>query len=283
MGLIHLDAVKEIAKANAKAMYEDAAQPSVRVVGKAVAQCASLFATPVGRIAEIFEGNLHKYIDKLEGINEAELVEPDTRILVPVLEKLRYTDDDLVSDYYTQILASASIKDQSKKVLVTFIEILNRLSADELKILEYMNSADNYAQVEKLTAEEAVKYQVAENSTRVVITGGFPILDVNMHKKGEPDYVTLARGFNLISRHIKLAAPENISVYIDNLASLGLVEKEDSKSYSLFKMYDFMKKDAYIKKIESEVDSKYEVKFVNGRVDITNLGLKLLNLGMKIK
>lgn len=109
-------AVKEITKANATALYQDAAQPSIRVVGKTLAQCTSLFATPVGRIAEIFEKNLHKYIDRLEGFEEKELVPPDPRILVPILERLRYTDDEMVSDYYAQILATASTVEHAKKV-----------------------------------------------------------------------------------------------------------------------------------------------------------------------
>jgi len=46
-----IEAVKEIVKANATAVYEDSAQPSVRVLGKTLAQCTSLFATPVGRMA----------------------------------------------------------------------------------------------------------------------------------------------------------------------------------------------------------------------------------------
>lgn len=274
-------AVKEIVKANATVIYKDAAQPSVRVVGKALAQCTALFAAPIGRVAEIFEKNLHKYIDKLEGLKERELVSPDTRILVPILEKLRYTDDEKVSDYYAQILATASIKDQSKKVMVTFIEILNRLSADELRILEYINSEENLAQIEALNTEEAKKYQVNENTNKVSVTGGMPVLDINIHKKGEPEYSPVRKNFSLITESIKLVTPENIGVYIDNLISLGLIEKEGNKRYAIVKIYSFMKSHAHIKKLESTIGEGNELKFVEGRIDTTDLGLKLLSMGMK--
>jgi len=104
------EVIKEIVSANAEAMYNDAAQPSVRVVGKALAQCVSLFVTPAGKVAEILEKNLNKYIDKLGKLKEEEIVSPNTRILVPILERMRYTDDELVSDYYAQILATASTR-----------------------------------------------------------------------------------------------------------------------------------------------------------------------------
>ncbi|MFA6973487.1 MAG: Abi-alpha family protein [Parcubacteria group bacterium] len=279
--IITMDAVKEIAKANAKAMYEDAAQPSVRVVGKALAQCTSLFATPIGRTAEIFENNLHKYIDKLEGIQEAELVAPDTRILVPILEKLRYTDDEVVSDYYAQILATASIKNQSNKVMVTFIEILNRLSADELKIIEYVNSKENYAQVEGLTSEELVKYGLHEDVKKVSITGGFPVLNINIRKKDDPAYNTLRKNFSLIPELMKLIAPENIDMYLDNMMSLGLLKKEQDKRYAFTKIYEFLEKNSYIKKVESKIGEDRRLEIERGRIDITNLGLKLLSLGGK--
>lgn len=279
--IMTLDAVKEIAKANAKAVYEDAAQPSVRVVGKVLAQCTSLFVTPIGRTAEIFENNLHKYIDKLEGIKEAELVAPDTRILVPILEKLRYTDDEVVSDYYTQILATASIKDQSKKVMVTFIEILNRLSADELKILEYVNSRENYAQIEDLTDEEAIKYNLHKDIKKVPIMGGFPVLNINIRKKDDPAYNTVRKNFNLIPELIELVVPENIDMYLDNLMSLGLLKKEQHNQYAFGKIYNFVEKNSYIKEVESKIGEDRKLEIERGRIDITNLGLKLLNLGKR--
>lgn len=102
--------IKEITKANAEALYEDAAKPSIRVVGKSLAQCVALFSRPVGRMAEIFEKNIHRYLDKLEGIKEEDLIEPNTRILVPILEKMRFTDEEKVADYYAEILATASKK-----------------------------------------------------------------------------------------------------------------------------------------------------------------------------
>ncbi|MBL7045619.1 MAG: hypothetical protein ISR99_01115 [Parcubacteria group bacterium] len=103
--------IGEIIKANTEEVYKDSAQPSVRVIGKSLAQCVSLFTTPVGRMAEIFETNIHRYIDKLDGLKEEELVAPDTRVLVPILEKMRFTDQEKVADYYAEILATASKKE----------------------------------------------------------------------------------------------------------------------------------------------------------------------------
>src|SRR3989344_1290827 len=208
--LPEITAIKEIAKANATAVYQDAAQPSIRVVGKTLAQCISLFATPVGRIAEIFEKNLHKYIDKLEGLKENELVSPDTRILVPILERLIYTDDEMVSDYYAQILATASTAEHAKKVSVAFIEILNRLCADELKILEFINSKENKLMLSKSDGE---KY-------RIDLFGVLPVINVQINQK-EGGYVVAVKNLSHLPEKVKLNSPENINMYLDNMFALG--------------------------------------------------------------
>jgi hypothetical protein len=138
-------------------------------------QCVSLFATPLGRTAHILEKNIHKYLDKLEGLTEDKLVSPNTRVLVPVLEKMRYTEDETVANYYAEILATASKKEHAHKVLITFIEILNRLSADEIKILEYINSPFNNISIPELTEAEIKQHGLSKDIRNVNITGSLPV------------------------------------------------------------------------------------------------------------
>ena len=183
--------VKEIIKANVSVVYEDAAKASVRVVGKSLAQCVSLFTTPLGRMAEIFEKNIHRYIDKLDGLSEEEIVAPSTRILVPILEKLRFTDEEKVADYYAEILATASQKDRASRVMVTFIEILNRLSSDEIKILEYISSPLNNVPIPKLTEDEVKKHNLDINIDYLNVTGSFPTIDINLYNDKQSGFKIL--------------------------------------------------------------------------------------------
>lgn len=275
-----ISAVKEIVKANATVVYSDAAQPSVRVVGKSLAQCTSLFTTPVGRIAEIFEKNIHRYLDKLEGIKEEDLVAPDTRVLVPVLEKLRFTDEEKVADYYAEILATASKKEHASKVMITFIEILNRLTADEILILEHIISGNNNVSLPGLTEEETSKYGLPKGTEFVNISGSFPVVDVKRVKKSTSGYSIINKNFNLLTDVIVLKAPENIDSYVDNMTSLGLLERSYSFVYVIDKIYESLEKSsrcAVIKR-EIELDDTYKANFTRGRIDITDLGKKLLSL-----
>lgn len=264
-----IQAIKEIAKANALAVYQDAAQPSVRVVGKAVAQCVSLFATPVGRMAEIFEKNLHKYIDKLEGLREEEIMSPDSRILVPILERLRYTDDEMVSDYYAQILATASTVEQAKKVSVAFIEILNRLCADELKILEFINSADNKVLLTNDTGNQWKSF-----------TGILPVINVHINQKGG-GYSLVVRNLSYITDKIKLNCPNNFNMYLDNMFALGLLLKPAMVRVHDNDIYNFLKQNLIIKEVEKLLTEGQSIGYDEARIETTELGRQLLQIASR--
>lgn len=265
-----IQVIKEIAKANALAVYQDAAQPSVRVVGKAVAQCVSLFATPVGRMAEIFEKNLQKYIDKLEGLREEEIVSPDSRILVPILERLRYTDDEMVSDYYAQILATASTAEQAKKVSIAFIEILNRLCADELKVLEFINSEDNKVLLANNTAEGQWKS----------FTGILPVINVHINQKGG-GYLLAIKNLSYITDKIKLSCPNNFNMYLDNMFALGLLLKPAMVRVHDNDIYNFLKQKPVIKEVEKLLTEGQSIGYDEARIETTELGRQLLQIASK--
>lgn len=278
-----LEIIKEIAKANAEALYKDAAKPSIRVIGKSLAQCAALFSRPVGRMAEIFEKNIHRYLDKLEGLDESMIVSPNIRVLVPILEKMRFTDEDKVADYYAEILATASKKEHSSKVLVTFIEILNRLTADEIKILEYINSTSNIVEIPELTDAEVTDHGLPKDTKLLSITGSFPISDIRRSIEGQTGYRVLKKNLSYFTEKIKFDSPENIDSYIDNMISLGLIEKKHNFKFAIDKIYhrhgnhpDFLKF-----KLEAESDPKIKITLEHGRIDITDLGNKLLALCSK--
>ncbi|MFA5997792.1 MAG: DUF4393 domain-containing protein [Candidatus Paceibacterota bacterium] len=274
------NAVKEIVKANATAVYQDAAQPSIRVVGKSLAQCVSLFASPVGRMAQIFEKNIHLYLDKLEGLKEEDLVSPDTRILVPILEKMRFTDEEKVADYYAEILATASKKEHASKVLITFIEILNRLTADEIKILEYINSPSNRVVIPEPTDAEIAQHGLEKGTRDVVITGSLPVMEIQRTVEGQTGYKVIAKNFNCLPEVVKLGASANLDAYIDNMISLGLIERQPNFVFAVDKIYHHLENNPRAIAIKDliETDQKIKAKFQHGRIDITYLGKKLLSL-----
>ena len=272
------NAATEIVKANTTALYQDAAQPSVRVVGKALAQCTSLFVTPIGRMAGIFEKNIQRYLDKLDDLTEDKIVPPDTRILVPVLEKMRFTSEEKVAEYYAEILATASKKETADKVMITFIEILNRITADEIRILEFISSPNNFVIVENFTETELTSYGLPKNISKLTLTGSLPVVDVNLHTTSKTGFRTLVDNFNYLREKVSLDYPNNLEAYLDNMISLGLLEREFSKTFAIKKIYDCFEKHDAIEKMKKGLKQNQSIELEKGRIDITNLGRKLLIL-----
>jgi hypothetical protein len=267
-------AAKEIVKANVSEIYKDSLQPSVRIIGSSLAQCASLLVSPVGRVAVIFEKNINKCLDRLDGVTEDNLVEPDARIAVPVLEKLRYVSDEKVSDYYVEILAFASQKNKKNRVMLSYIEILNRVTADELKILEYINSKENNANISGWTDEEKAKYGIGNDIQFLALQGTIPIIAVKIKQK--IGYKMLIKNFNNLSEKISLDSHESIPSYIDNLISLGLVNRMFAETLAVKPIYKQLKNHKEISNIPLEHDQ--EIQTDEGKIDLTDLCKSLLAL-----
>ena len=278
--------VKQIVESTALEAYKDSTKPALQVIGKSLAQCVSLFATPIGRTAQILEKNINKYLDKLEGYTKEDLVSPDTRILVPVLEKMRYTEDEEVSNYYAEILSAASKKDTKGKVLLSFIEILNRVTSDEIKILEFINSVKNTVIVEASTImNEQVKLLnpslKPDALINVPLGKAVPMIDVQIGTEGTLGYHVILNNFNLLPYNVFLEFPENIDSYLDNLISLGLLHIPHGKGFANEAIYKPLKEHKKVKDLEENLQNKQKINFENSRVDLTNLSLKLLSLCSK--
>jgi hypothetical protein len=266
------EAATEIVKANVSEVYKDSLQPAVRIIGNSLAQCASLFVSPVGRVAVIFEKNINKCLDRLDGVAEDNLVEPDPRIAVPVLEKLRYVEDAKVSDYYAEILASASQKDKKNMVMLSYIEILNRVTADELKILEYINSEQNTADVSSAKTEDKIQYNIPENIQYLGLRGSLPVIDVKLMQK--VGYHMAVKNFNNLPDKISLDHGQNIAAYIDNLISLGLMIRPFAEHLIQKPIYNELRNNPVISVMSLMPDQKIEI--VEGKIDLTSLCYSLL-------
>lgn len=164
--------------------------------------------------------------------------------------------------------------------MVTFIEILNRLTADEIKILEYIVSPSNNVTIPELTDEEAKKYGLDKNIKIINLSGSLPITDIKRETEGQTGYSVLRKNFNCIGECIKLDAPENVNSYIDNMISLGLIERKHNFTFAVDKIYHYLENHSEVLKIKSELESnpKIKIKLGNGRIDMTDLGNELLSL-----
>lgn len=182
-------------------VYQDLAQPGVKVLGQAlgtVLEFSTSFLLPVKLLNEKFRLNftrrLNEYKEKLEAIPEDKRCEVHPQIGLPIIEKLSYTTSDEIADLFTNLLASASSRDTVNTAHPAFISMIERMSSDEARILEYLKD------------EEDIQY-----------------CDINAYSNQNSGFDTLFEHVTMIEEDVSLSYQENTNAYLANIVSLGIL------------------------------------------------------------
>lgn len=182
-------------------VYGDLAKPGVRQVGKALDTVLGLGNTilwPITLANEksrmSLEKNLEAYRTKLEIVSEEKIVEVPPEVGVPIAEKLTYIRDQGLADLYVNLLAKASIIETANQAHPSFVNVINNLSPDEAKFIQYFVDLENLIFL-------AAKW--VDKSTGIYNIAGDLLLSP--------------------ARTESLTFPENIAAYLSNLSGLGLI------------------------------------------------------------
>ena len=181
--------------------YGDLAQPSVKAVGNAlgtVFEFSTSFLLPVKLLNEKFKLNftkrLNEYKEKLEQIPEEKHCEVHPQIGAPIIEKLSYTTNEEIADMFTTLLANASNVDMVNTAHPSFVNMIERISPDEARLLKYLQGKTD------------IQY-CTFNGNAI---------------KGE-GYRTLADHVTLLDKDVNMQYPQNINAYLANFISLGIL------------------------------------------------------------
>ena len=182
-------------------VYGDLAQPSVKAVGNAlgtVFEFSTSFLLPVKLLNEKFKLNftkrLNEYKEKLEQIPEEKQCEVHPQIGTPIIEKLSYTTNEEIADLFTTLLANASNVDMVNTAHPSFVNMVERMSPDEARLLKY------------LKGENEIQYCTFNGN---VLEG-----------KG---FKTLADHVTLLDNEVDFQYPQNVNAYLANFISLGII------------------------------------------------------------
>ena len=182
-------------------VYGDLAQPSVKAVGNAlgtVFEFSTSFLLPVKLLNEKFKLNfekrLNEYKEKLEQIPEEKQCEVHPQIGTPIIEKLSYTTNEEIADLFTTLLANASNVDMVNTAHPSFVNMIERMSPDEARLLKY------------LKGQEDIQYCVFQGNA----------LDGN-------GFFTLFDHVTILDEEVKFTFPQNINAYLANFVSLGIL------------------------------------------------------------
>lgn len=199
----------ELVKAGANVLgqfYQDLAQPSVKAMGQALATVFELCPNSLLTLKLWtekrklnFAKRLNEYKEKLEQIPEDKRCEVDTQIGTPIVEKLTYTTNDEIADLFTTLLANASNIDTVNRAHPAFIDIVGRLSEDEAMIIKHLKGQSD-----------------------------IPYCSFNAVLNNEDGgYITLSDHVTMLPFVTKLTFKENITAYLSNLISLGIIVDMD--------------------------------------------------------
>ena len=182
-------------------VYGDLAQPSVKAVGNAlgtVFEFSSSILLPVKLLNEKFKLNfekrLNEYRVKLEQIPGEKQCEVHPQIGTPIIEKLSYTTNEEIADLFTTLLANASNVDMVNTAHPSFVNMIERMSPDEARLLKY------------LKGKEDIQYCVFQGNA----------LDGN-------GFITLIDHATTLEDEVEFAFPQNVNAYLANFVSLGVI------------------------------------------------------------
>ena len=185
--------------------------PATQQVGMALGNTLGLLntATLLFRFVNVYsQENFKRYTDKVKYIPEEKIKEVEPEIAIPLIEKLSYTGNSDLAEAYANLLAKASNKDDVDLVHPGFINKLNSMSPDEVRILEYLKDF------------KSISYIVFRA----------------INKK---DSRTQNLSYRLIGLESILGlAPNRIQQHIENLISLSILRDRDDASLAEVQKYE---------------------------------------------
>lgn len=234
-------------------IYGDLAQPSVRKVGAAletVFEFSTSLLLPLKLLNEKFKLNFEKrlndYKKKLEQIPDDKVCEVNPQIGTPIIEKLSYTTNDEIADLFTSLLAKASSSETVNLAHPSFVQLIERLSVDEARLIKHLSGQDF-----------------------------IPFVSFDAYVKDGSGFNTILKNGTLLQWDVELIFPQNIKTYLDNLTSMGILDsshgnyKTDESYYKpLLEKYQFEE----VSKKYQDTDHYSKVEYSKSYYQITDFG-----------
>jgi hypothetical protein len=122
-----------------KKVYEDGLSESVQETGKISTdfiKATRLFTAPIQYLGA-YQDRLTKHLNKVrEGVPEERQIEAPTSLSGPIMDRLKYLEDDnYLTDLYVSLLQRAIDKERINEAHPAFFHIIEQLSPDEAFLL----------------------------------------------------------------------------------------------------------------------------------------------------
>ncbi len=261
--------------------YNDLFKPGMKKAGEALSTVidgANLILLPLKLINSksrvYFDNNLKKYSDKINANEELTLTQVPQYVGLPILDKLTYLDENELAETFINLLTKASFEETLKLVHPAYLSILERLSADEAKILFHFKSQafipyiDIYGHkyVEKIKKPEFLGQSGSKTKEQLT-----EIINYSTQDK-QSIYLKLAWNLTGIENKVDLMFPENIDIYLENLELNGLIQFER-------KMHNINYTDEY----ENLINVVYKENYNKLEKDISKMDISEFKIELQIR
>ncbi|WP_288956330.1 DUF4393 domain-containing protein [uncultured Polaribacter sp.] len=237
-------------------IYNDGFSPVTKQLGKALGTLGEVFNSAIYPIkfgveeVKLFQkkqelrryNNLLKYANKLKLIPKENIVEVPTEILIPVVERFSYTSKEELVNAFINLLTRASSKDTRDMAHPSFIHIIDRISSDEARILDYLGNNNNFLVLVSGEHKTVVKTTGDLTNEKSLYRLALILTDIDKYTS------LIFKADKELKDKVNLDFHNKTDFYFENLLSLGLIEFVESYSDSEMK---------YIDKVVEETKNSY--------------------------
>lgn len=262
------DALSELLKSAADTIevipeiYEDGLQPTVQEVGKLVARVPRAINAALSQF-DLWILNREYNIEetkkllakKLENISIEKIVPPEPYVAVPALQAISYSmDNNELRNLYANLLSKAMNIDTKDLVHPCFTDIIKQMSPLDARVLQ-----------------------------SIMVNSVTPIIHISVGTNESKGYANLIDNISWMT----FDSFAKISISINNLSRLGLIDLPSGDHYTDDSIYNTIKEQTQFRELTSKYEKQINpdnqfLKFTKGYIKKTDLGIQfnqICNLG----
>ncbi len=191
-----------------------------------------------------YQDYVERVNNKISEIPTESLAEPSLHIIGPAIEASKFYIDSLeLREMFANLIAASMNENMVDTIHPSYVEIIKQISPDEAKLLKFMQG------------------------------GNYPFYNVHSLQGGNQK-ITLIRYFSIIGFQAGCQDPENITVYLDNLNRLGLIQLDSTRFVADHSQYVEIEENTFFKEAIEQLslfDDKIEKQ--KGYIESTLYGI----------
>lgn len=234
-------------------VYDDILHPALSEVGHTLQGLVKVSLAPISAIVWGYD-KISSYLDeaipqyfKNKKISEEKIISPDPAIAVPTIEAMRYTNKGILRQMYVDILGASMNKDTADFIHPSFVEVIKQLTPDEAKIIKELPHKGLHE----------------------------PLMNIKVEKKNVKGTFVIYRNCGILGYECGCVFPNKISLYVDNLKRLALVEVPENACLIDEWRYDKIAGSDYFKALSLDAEKEGKVLYEKRMIGLTDYGMLL--------